>query len=208
MLRVSPLPTAAIPIFAPFCFSMRPRPSSTCMPRLWPCRRIRLLVPLVLDIASAFYGRWRQSFLLLVGRYSLESHVLFDAASPNSPDWARMDCIVQTWITGTITDALAEVVIEFGTTARASWFAIESQFHGNRETRALHLDAAFRNFKQGDLDISAYCRKLKGIADALRDLGEPVNDMTLVLNLLRGLNGRFEAIGLHLRRGRSFPTFL
>ena len=46
------------------------------------------------------------------------------------------------------------------------------------------------------------------MADALRDLGEPVNDMTLVLNLLRGLNGRFEAIGLHLRRGRPFPTFL
>ena len=74
-------------------------------------QNIRLLVPLVLDIASAFYGRWRQSFLLLVGRYSLESHVLFDAAAPNSPDWARMDCVVQTWITDTITDALVEAVI-------------------------------------------------------------------------------------------------
>ncbi|XP_066373699.1 uncharacterized protein [Miscanthus floridulus] len=119
-----------------------------------------------------------------------------------------MDCVVQTWITGTITDALVEAVIEFGTTARASWLAIESQFRGNRETRALHLDAAFRNFKQGDLDITAYCQKVKGMADALRDLGEPVNDMTLVLNLLRGLNGRFEAIGLHLSRRRPFPTFL
>ena len=120
-------------------------------------QNIRLLIPLVLHVASAFYGRWRQSFLLVVGRYSLESHVLSDAAAPNSPDWARMDCVVQTWITGTITDALAEAVIEFGTTARASWLAIESQFHGNRETRALHLDTAFRNFKQGDLDITAYC---------------------------------------------------
>jgi len=119
-----------------------------------------------------------------------------------------MDCVVRTWITGTITDALADTVIEPGNTARTSWLAIESQFRGNRETRALHLDAEFRNFKQGDQDITTYCRKLKGMADALRDLDEPVQDRTLVLNLLRGLNGRFEAIGLHLRRGHPFPTFL
>ncbi|XP_066358239.1 uncharacterized protein [Miscanthus floridulus] len=119
-----------------------------------------------------------------------------------------MDCVVQTWITGTITDALAETVIKFGTTARASWLAIESQFRDNHETRALHLDAAFHNFKQGDLNITAYCRKVKGMADALRDLSKPINDRTLVLNLLRSLNGRFEAIGLHLCRGRPFPTFL
>ena len=208
MLRISPLPTAAIPIFAPFCFSNEAAALLNLHAQAVAMQNIRLLVPLVLDVASAFYGPWRQSFLLVVGRYSLESHVLSDAAAPNSPDWARMDCVVQTWITGTITDALAEAVIEFGTTARASWLAIESQFRGNRETRALHLDTAFRNFKQGDLDITTYRRKVKGMTDALRDLGEPVNDRTLVLNLLRGLNGRFEAIGLHLRRERPFPTFL
>ncbi|XP_066358104.1 uncharacterized protein [Miscanthus floridulus] len=171
-------------------------------------QNIWLFVPLVLDIASAFYGCWRQLFLLVIGRYSLESHVLFDAAAPNSSDWVRMDCVVQTWITDTISNALAEAVIEFGTTARASWLTIESQFRSNRKARALQLDAAFRNFKQGDLDITMYYRKVKGMAYALRDLGEPVNDRTLVLNLQRGLNGRLEAIGRHLRRERPFPTFL
>jgi len=171
-------------------------------------QNIRLLVPLVLDVSSTFYGRWRESFLHVVGRYSLESHVLSDASTPTSPDWVRMDYVVRTWLGGTITDALAETAIEPGNTARVSWLAIESQFRGNRETRALHLDAEFRNFKQGNQDITTYCRKLKGMADALRDLGEPVLDRTLVLNLIRGLNGRFEAIGLHLRRGHPFPSFL
>ena len=46
------------------------------------------------------------------------------------------------------------------------------------------------------------------MADALRNLGEPITDRNLVLNLLRGLNGRFEAISLHLRRGRPFPSLL
>jgi hypothetical protein len=34
-------------------------------------QNIRLLVLLVLDVASTFYGRWGESFLLAVGRYSL-----------------------------------------------------------------------------------------------------------------------------------------
>jgi hypothetical protein len=60
----------------------------------------------------------------------------------------------------TFTDALAEAVVECCASARANWLAIESQFRGNHETCALHLDVAFRNFKQGDLDITVYCWKL------------------------------------------------
>jgi hypothetical protein len=39
-------------------------------------QNIRLLIPLRLDGTSAFYARWRESFLLTLGRYSLERHVL------------------------------------------------------------------------------------------------------------------------------------
>jgi len=42
----------------------------------------------------------------------------------------------------------------------------------------------------------------------LADLGEPVTDRTLVLNVLCGLNEKFASIGRHLRRGRPFPSFL
>ncbi|WVZ97941.1 hypothetical protein U9M48_043439, partial [Paspalum notatum var. saurae] len=66
----------------------------------------------------------------------------------------------------------------------------------------------FRTIVQGDLSITDYCRRLKGMADSLGDLGEKVEDCTLVLNLIRSLNERFADIGRHLRRGRPFPTFL
>jgi len=46
------------------------------------------------------------------------------------------------------------------------------------------------------------------MADDLGDLSEVVNDRTLVLNLIRGLNERFANIGLHLRRSHLFPSFL
>jgi len=46
------------------------------------------------------------------------------------------------------------------------------------------------------------------MADALGDLGKPMQDHTLVLNLIRGLNKKFVVIGMHLQRARPFPSFL
>jgi hypothetical protein len=66
--------------------------------------------------------------------------------APNFPDWVRMDCVIKSWIAGTISTDLAETVMERTSTARDVWLALETQFLGNRETRALHLDLQFRNF--------------------------------------------------------------
>ena len=46
------------------------------------------------------------------------------------------------------------------------------------------------------------------MAEQLGALGEVVPDRTLVLHVIRGLNERFKNVGMHLRRGRPFPTFL
>ena len=40
----------------------------------------------VLDLATGNYNRWRDQFLLAVGKYSLEDHVLHDMPAPNFPD--------------------------------------------------------------------------------------------------------------------------
>ena len=69
------------------------------------------------------------------------------------------------------------------------------------------LDAEFRTLSQGILSINDYCRKMKSMADALADLGEPINDRTLVLNVLRGLNERFQFMSQLVTRQRPFPSF-
>ena len=126
----------------------------------------------------------------------------------HSPDWTRMNAVVLSWINGSITDNLADTISERGASARVLWLAIESQFLGNRTTRTLYADQAFRSFTQGDLSAADYCRRYKKLAEDLRDLGEPVSDKTLVLNIIRDLNERFQALGLHLRRTSPLPTFL
>jgi hypothetical protein len=100
------------------------------------------------------------------------------------------------------------VVRERGCRARHLWLAIENQFLSNREQRTLHLDAAFHNFVQGDLSVSEYYRRIKIMADGLADLGSPIEDQILVLNIHRGLNQRFEHVGYIIRCYSPFPNFL
>ena len=69
-----------------------------------------------------------------------------------------MDCVVRSWLHGTLSGDLVMARGAQGATARSTWLAIEAQFLGNREARALHLDARFRTFVQGDLSITDYCK--------------------------------------------------
>jgi hypothetical protein len=100
------------------------------------------------------------------------------------------------------------VVRERGCTMRYLWLTIENQFLDNRDQRTLHLDAAFCTFVQGDLSVNEYCRKFKAITKGLTDLGAPVENRILVLNILRELNQCFEYVGSIIRRYSPFPNFL
>jgi len=166
-------------------------------------QNIRSLIHSVLDIATGNYNRWRDC-ILIIRKYSLEDNVLYDTLLLTFPDWVRMDCVVMSRIVGTISTDLAETVMERDATACDVWLALETQFLGNWETRALHLDVQFRNFIQGDLSITDYCRRFKTMAVSLAALGEPVTDRMLVLNIIRGLNDRYSNIVRHLHRGRPF----
>jgi hypothetical protein len=55
--------------------------------------------------------------------------------------------------------------------------------------------------------VSEYCRKFKIMADGLADLGSPVEDRILILNILRGLNQHFEHVGSIIRHYSPFPNF-
>jgi hypothetical protein len=164
---------------------------------------VKSLVPIVLDFTSPHFNRWRGLFLNTLERYALVDHVLSDDDRSNDAMWKRMDCTVLSWLYGTINPELLEVVMnrdDGPPTARLVWLGLEQQFIGNKESRALLLDAEFRTFVQGSLSISDYCHRLKSMADQLADLGEPVRDRTLVLNVLRGLNDRFSYLGALIQR--------
>ncbi|XP_066333438.1 uncharacterized protein [Miscanthus floridulus] len=170
---------------------------------------VQNLIPIVLDLQASNYSKWRGYILLILGRFALKDHVLSDAIHPHDAAWSRMDCVVVSWIFNTIAPDLLDVVHERdGITARAAWLGLEQQFFNNRESHAMLLDAEFRTLCQGALSVDEYCRKMKNMADALADLGEPVLDRTLVLNVLRGLNERFPFMSQLITRQKPFPSFV
>jgi hypothetical protein len=48
---------------------------------------------------------------------------------------------------------------------------------------------------------------MKGMADDLRALGETITDHHLILNLLQGLNKRFDHMKIFIKQSQSFPSF-
>jgi hypothetical protein len=86
--------------------------------------------------------------------YELVDHVLYDAPPINDLACDRMETIILFWIFGMITGELEDIAKEHDIAAHQIWCMIEHQFIGNSEMCALHLDAMFRNFIQGDLLVS------------------------------------------------------
>jgi hypothetical protein len=67
-----------------------------------------------------------------------------------------MDTVVRSWLYNTISPELQDVTRQNGHTPCDAWLALENQFIGNHETCALHIDATFRNFVQGNLNMNDY----------------------------------------------------
>jgi hypothetical protein len=118
-----------------------------------------------------------------------------------------MDEVVLSWIHGTLTVELQDIIRVLDDTAHQIWGALEAQFLGNRQTQILYLETAFRQLAQGDLSMDKYSLHMKTMADTLRILGAPITNESLVLNLLRVLSPRFDRVTLILTRMKSFPTF-
>ena len=109
-------------------------------------QNIRALVTVLLDPTSS-YGRWRDQVLTL-RRYALDDHVLVDSPiEARDVAWLRLDSKALSWIFGTISLDLQDLVRTHSGTARQAWVALEGQFLGNAEFRALQLDATFRIFE-------------------------------------------------------------
>ncbi|XP_012700662.1 uncharacterized protein LOC101766505 [Setaria italica] len=168
---------------------------------------IKSAITLVLDKSSNNYGRWRPLFLIVLGKYNLKEHVLTDIAYPDRSAWATMDSCVLTWIICTVSNDLQQSLLIRDPTARSAWLFLEDEFLGQRESRALLLEAEFRSFRQGDLSVTDYCRRLETMAASLKEFGDPIGDRQLVLTLLRGVNGKYRHMVSNLKMRAPFPTF-
>jgi hypothetical protein len=169
---------------------------------------VRTHVPVTLNLAASNFTKWRMLIRVLLGKYDLLAHVnTVTAPADRTADWTREDYIVRSWLYGSISDEILDIIMAEDQTAQEAWQLITNLFLDNQMTRAVYLEAEFRGIVQGDLSITAYCHRLKSLADSLRDAGTPVTDQVLVLNCLRGLNPRFADITTIVTMQSPLPTF-
>jgi hypothetical protein len=95
------------------------------------------------------------------------------------------------WIYNTMTCDVMRVIRVSGATAFTIWANVVDLFRDHQLHRAVYLEAEYRSLYQGDLSITEYTAKLKELAEALRDLGQPVPEPSQVLNILWGLNSKY-----------------
>jgi hypothetical protein len=87
--------------------------------------RLHNIRSLVLDPVSSHYTRWRGQVLLTLRRYALADHVLNDHVAPSSPSWYLMDSVVLSWLHGTITVVLQDIIRDQADMGRQAWLALE-----------------------------------------------------------------------------------
>ncbi|XP_074315134.1 uncharacterized protein LOC141651316 [Silene latifolia] len=122
--------------------------------------------------------------------------------------WETLDATFLQWIYSTITTDLLETVIESDSTAMDTWNRIADIFQDNKNSRAVTLEQEFSHVEMSDFSsASAYCQRLKSLADQLKNVGAPVTNSRLVLQLVSGLTEAYQNVGSIIRQRDPLPQF-
>jgi hypothetical protein len=164
-------------------------------------------VPISLELRNPNYNKWKAFFRSMCGKFGLLDHL--DAAPPANPDaaWEQADCCLCSWLFGSVADDVLDLAMEHNQSAQDLWIAIDNLFQANKEPRAIYPHHEFHSMTQGDLSVADYCQRMKTAADALRDVGHPVTESQLVLNLLRGVNSRFTSTADNIASAPILSSF-
>ncbi|XP_057435379.1 uncharacterized protein LOC130728065 [Lotus japonicus] len=173
-------------------------------------------IPFKLEIDKDHYAMWAELFETHAHATQVLHHIIPQAGMepPARNDasyarWATLDSTVKQWIYSTISFDLLATVMEKGSTAMATWNRIASMFEDNQNSRAVALDQDFISTRMEDFpSVSAYCQRLKQISDQLRNVGAPVSDHRLVLQLVSGLTEPFRGVATLIRQSEPLPPFL
>lgn len=173
------------------------------------------LIKITLIIEKGQYNTWYELFKIRARVHQVIDHIIPNKAAPY-PDlkttdpnlWKRLDVVVLQWIYGTISDDLLHTIIERDSTTEQAWNRLFNIFYDNKNSRALYLEQEFSNARIEQFpDASTYCQHLKSLGDQLSNVGAPVSNERLVLQLISGLTDAYATVGSQIRHSDSLPPF-
>ncbi|XP_021991145.1 uncharacterized protein LOC110887891 [Helianthus annuus] len=158
----------------------------------------------VLDGTNVTYSAWVKLFQLHARGYEVLDHITSEPPSKDDPtytQWMKIDAIVLQWIYSTLPQDSLLRVLESESTALQAWNRVKAIFHNNKGPRCATLQTKFMNLKlRACPSLEAYCQTLRDLAAQLDDVGSPVNEQSLVLQLVRGFPREYDTIGSIINR--------
>ncbi|XP_021736595.1 uncharacterized protein LOC110703160 [Chenopodium quinoa] len=118
--------------------------------------------------------------------------------------WSVLDAAVLGWIS----HDLLQTIMEPDSTAMEAWNRLKNIFQDNQNSRAVTLEHEFCNTQMEDFpNASAYCQRLKSLSDQLKNVGAPVDNNRLVLQLVSGLTEPYNGVATLIRQSNPLPQF-
>lgn len=165
-------------------------------------------IPISLDLGAHNYYHWRHLFSIHLGRCGLRHHI--DGSyppQPTDPRWVKDDLAIIQWIYTRISTELFNLVSNDDATAADLWASLQQLFQDNSDARINALNTELRTITQGDAPVTVFCQRIKAIGDELRELGDRVEDRTLINALLVGLGDQFEKQQSFIPMLKPYPSF-
>ncbi|XP_027770339.1 uncharacterized protein LOC114076087 [Solanum pennellii] len=89
-----------------------------------------------------------------------------------------------------------------------AWDRLRDIFQDNQHSRAVALEQEFSTTSMENFpNASSYCQHLKSLADQLKNVGAPVSDSRIVLQLVGGLTRAYRGVGTLIRQRNPIPPF-
>ncbi|XP_057440105.1 uncharacterized protein LOC130731969 [Lotus japonicus] len=176
---------------------------------------IRNNIPIMLDMETDRYDTWAELFRIHARSHRVLHHIVPAADKPHPPvidpsyeKWATLDATVLQWIFSTISVDLMTTIMEPNSTALTAWTHLVELFQDNQNARAVPLEQEFSTVRMEAFPtVAAYCQRLKTLSDQLRDVGAPVNNHRLVLQLISGLTDAYRGAATLIRQSNLLPSF-
>ncbi|KAL6573175.1 hypothetical protein OROMI_012791 [Orobanche minor] len=191
---------------------------------------IKNFLPLVLEMENGQYSSWAELFRIHCRAFLVIDHIIplsmpvkatttttvSDTESPAKDKesardevlWSRLDALVLQWIYGTISNDLLHTILTPNATAHQQWERLESIFQDNKNSRAVYLENQFAQVRLDDFpNVSSYCRELKVLADQLANVGAPISNNRMVLQLIAGLSESYDGVATLIQQSDPLPQF-
>ncbi|XP_021721575.1 uncharacterized protein LOC110689129 [Chenopodium quinoa] len=180
---------------------------------------IKSSIPVVLEFDNSQYFTWAELFKLHARSKGALDHIIPPKSTDDGKEttpltaaakelWSTLDAAIVGWIYSTISNDLLQTIMEPDATTMEVWARLRDIFQDNQNSRAVTLEQEFSSTKMEDFpNVSAYCQRLKGLSDQLRNVGAPVDNNRLVLQLVSGLTEAYKGVGTLIRQSSPLPLF-